>query len=140
MSFSICSAMDAAKIDLLTMFPDLFGCVHMFAKTQGWNSETPLKEMFHREDISSSFEMPSTKLEEHLGVPVQESQHSDFKWSWVQKRFLIDFNSPKTDRNMSNSIVAVISMSHSKALATLSNTTAINHCLLGMSNKLLYVF
>ncbi|XP_067435272.1 probable serine/threonine-protein kinase irlB isoform X2 [Thunnus thynnus] len=72
-------AKDAAKVDLMKMFPDLFGCVYKFAKSQGWNSETPLKEMFQREDISTSFEMPSTNLEEHLGVPVQESQPSDLK-------------------------------------------------------------
>ncbi|XP_044198366.1 serine/threonine-protein kinase/endoribonuclease IRE1-like [Thunnus albacares] len=75
-------AKDAAKVDLMKMFPDLFGCVYKFAKSQGWNSETPLKEMFQREDIStsfSSFEMLSINPEEHLGVPVQESQPSDMK-------------------------------------------------------------
>ncbi|XP_030287490.1 probable serine/threonine-protein kinase ireA isoform X2 [Sparus aurata] len=36
---------EAARVDLMSMFPDLFGCVWKFAKTQGWNSETPLKEM-----------------------------------------------------------------------------------------------
>ena len=87
LSFSIYSRKDAAKFDLMKMFPDLFGCVYMFAKSHRWNSETPLKEMFQREDISSSFEMPSTNLEEHLGVPIQESQPSDLKESWLQKRF-----------------------------------------------------
>ncbi len=63
----------------MAIFPDLFGCVYKFAKTQGWNSETPLKEMFQREDIITSFVTPSTSLEKHLGVPDQESQPSDLK-------------------------------------------------------------
>uniref|UniRef100_A0A3Q1IX32 Uncharacterized protein n=2 Tax=Anabas testudineus TaxID=64144 RepID=A0A3Q1IX32_ANATE len=39
-------AKDAAQVDVLMLFPDLFGCVYKFAKKQRWNSETPLKEMF----------------------------------------------------------------------------------------------
>ncbi|XP_059211441.1 uncharacterized protein LOC131990069 [Centropristis striata] len=39
-------AQDAAQLDVIATFPDLFGCVHKFAKTQGWNSEIPLKDMF----------------------------------------------------------------------------------------------
>ncbi|XP_053199808.1 uncharacterized protein LOC128384283 [Scomber japonicus] len=70
---------DAATLDLMEMFPDLFGCVYTFAKSQGWNSETPLKEMFRREDISTRFERLSVNLEEHVGFPVQESQASDLK-------------------------------------------------------------
>ncbi|XP_027132691.1 uncharacterized protein LOC104939709 isoform X4 [Larimichthys crocea] len=72
-------AKDAAQVDVMALFPDLFGCVYKFAKTQGWNSETPLKEMFQREHFTTSFVMPSTKFEEQLGVPVQESQPSDLK-------------------------------------------------------------
>ncbi|KAJ4948724.1 hypothetical protein JOQ06_020249 [Pogonophryne albipinna] len=68
---------DAAQVDVMEIYPDLFGCVYKFAKTQGWNSETPLKEMFLREDISTSF--TSTSPEEPLSVPVQESQPSDLK-------------------------------------------------------------
>ncbi|XP_034085047.1 uncharacterized protein LOC117554654 [Gymnodraco acuticeps] len=68
---------DAAQVDVMEIYPDLFGCVYKFAKTQGWNSETPLKEMFLREDISTSF--TSTSPEEPLSVPVQESQLSDLK-------------------------------------------------------------
>ncbi|XP_051284455.1 serine/threonine-protein kinase/endoribonuclease IRE1 isoform X17 [Dicentrarchus labrax] len=41
-------AKDAAQVDVMTIFPALFGCVYKFAKTQGWNLETPLKEMFQR--------------------------------------------------------------------------------------------
>ncbi|XP_042368705.1 uncharacterized protein LOC121962512 [Plectropomus leopardus] len=72
-------AKDAAKVDVMTLFPDLFGCVYKFAKIQGWNSETPLKEMFEREDITTRFTMMSMSSEEKLSVPVQESQTSDSK-------------------------------------------------------------
>ncbi|XP_037615219.1 uncharacterized protein LOC119481959 isoform X2 [Sebastes umbrosus] len=72
-------AEDAAQVDVMMIFPDLFGCVYKFAKTQGWNSETPLKEMFRREDISTSFTRLSISPDERLGVPVQESQPSDLK-------------------------------------------------------------
>ncbi|XP_035531482.1 serine/threonine-protein kinase/endoribonuclease IRE1-like [Morone saxatilis] len=41
-------AKDAARVDVMKIFPALFGCVYKFAKTQGWNLETPLKEMFKR--------------------------------------------------------------------------------------------
>ncbi|XP_069561260.1 uncharacterized protein [Brachyistius frenatus] len=70
---------DAAQVDVMALFPDLFGCIYKFAKTRGWNLETPLKEMFQREDISSTFAMLSTNAEEDLGVPVQESQPTDLK-------------------------------------------------------------
>ncbi|XP_072231965.1 uncharacterized protein [Leuresthes tenuis] len=70
-------AKDAAQIDVLELFPDLFGCVHKFAKSQGWNDEAPLKEMFRGEDISTTFVRPSTNTVEDLGVPVQESQVGD---------------------------------------------------------------
>ncbi|XP_033465761.2 uncharacterized protein LOC117246126 [Epinephelus lanceolatus] len=72
---------DAAQVDVMKMFPDLFGCVYKFAKTRGWNSETPLKQMFQREDITTSFTKLSISPEEHLTVPVQESLPSDLKLS-----------------------------------------------------------
>ncbi|XP_039464595.1 uncharacterized protein LOC116317938 [Oreochromis aureus] len=75
-------AKEAAQIDVLALFPDLFGSIYTFARNQGWNSETPLKEMFHREDrddISTVLMMPSKSTEESLGVPVQESQPSEVK-------------------------------------------------------------
>uniref|UniRef100_A0A669C799 Uncharacterized protein n=1 Tax=Oreochromis niloticus TaxID=8128 RepID=A0A669C799_ORENI len=75
-------AKEAAQIDVLALFPDLFGCVYTFAKNQGWNSETPLREMFQREDredISTVLMMPSKSAEESLGVPIQESQPSEVK-------------------------------------------------------------
>ncbi|XP_071333735.1 uncharacterized protein [Trachinotus anak] len=71
---------DAAQVDdVTTIFPDLFGCVYKFAKSQGWNSEPPLQEMFRKQDNTTSFVIPSPKCKEHLGVPVQESQPSDLK-------------------------------------------------------------
>ncbi|XP_030017627.1 uncharacterized protein LOC115438278 isoform X2 [Sphaeramia orbicularis] len=72
-------AKHAAQVDVTKIFPDLFGCAYMFAKKQKWNSEAPLKEMFQREDIAASFVMKTTNTEEHLGVPVQESQPADLK-------------------------------------------------------------
>ncbi|KAK2899730.1 hypothetical protein Q8A73_012859 [Channa argus] len=74
-------AKDAAKVDVMALFPGLFGCVYKFAESQGWNSETPLKEMFQRGDVTTSLVMTSTSHEEHLGVPVQESQSSVLKCS-----------------------------------------------------------
>ncbi|XP_034712448.1 serine/threonine-protein kinase/endoribonuclease IRE1a [Etheostoma cragini] len=71
-------AKDAAQVDVMTLFPDLFGCVYKFAKTQGWNSETPLEEMFRRDDRTTGFTMLSNPRE-RLAVPVQESQPSDLK-------------------------------------------------------------
>uniref|UniRef100_A0A3P8U2T9 Protein kinase domain-containing protein n=1 Tax=Amphiprion percula TaxID=161767 RepID=A0A3P8U2T9_AMPPE len=68
-------AEDAVKFDLIALFPDLFGYIYKFAKTQGWNSETPLKELFSREDIRAIFEFPA-KREGHLSTQVQESQPS----------------------------------------------------------------
>ncbi|KAL4006680.1 myotubularin-related protein 5/13 [Sarotherodon galilaeus] len=75
-------AKEAAQIDVLALFPDLFGSIYTFAKNQGWNSETPLREMFQREDsedISTVLMMPSKSTEESLGVPIQESQPSEVK-------------------------------------------------------------
>ncbi|XP_072315525.1 uncharacterized protein [Eucyclogobius newberryi] len=40
---------DAAKVDVSTLFPNLFGSIYKFAKKQGWNLETPLIEMFQNE-------------------------------------------------------------------------------------------
>ncbi|XP_043953649.1 serine/threonine-protein kinase/endoribonuclease IRE1 isoform X2 [Gambusia affinis] len=40
-------AEDASKIDVLELFPDLFGCVFKCAKDKGWNQQIPLNEMFH---------------------------------------------------------------------------------------------
>eukprot|EP00063_Salmo_salar_P062886 XP_014037721.1 PREDICTED: uncharacterized protein LOC106591064 isoform X1 [Salmo salar] len=42
---------DADSVDMMTMFPDLFGCVYKFAKKMEWNSRSSLKKMFHREDV-----------------------------------------------------------------------------------------
>ncbi|TKS92758.1 Serine/threonine-protein kinase/endoribonuclease IRE2 [Collichthys lucidus] len=71
---------DASKVDLVSMFPDLFGCTYKFAKSQGWNSEPLLKEMFRtkefpREDSTAKAVKTTTNSDEHLGLSVQESQH-----------------------------------------------------------------
>ncbi|XP_030287485.1 serine/threonine-protein kinase ppk4-like isoform X2 [Sparus aurata] len=66
---------DEDEVKVMELFPDLFGCVYKFAKSKGWNSEVPLKEMFQREDITTRFTVLSIN-EEHPGVPVQESQPS----------------------------------------------------------------
>ncbi|XP_042258331.1 serine/threonine-protein kinase/endoribonuclease ire-1-like isoform X2 [Thunnus maccoyii] len=64
---------DIEKI-VMSEFPVLFVCAYKFAESQGWNSETPLKQMFTTEDARGV--MPPTNCEEHLSVPVQESQHT----------------------------------------------------------------
>ncbi|KAM8747151.1 uncharacterized protein AB9X84_015273 isoform 1-T2 [Acanthopagrus schlegelii] len=62
---------DAADVDLMSMFPDLFGCVYLFANSRGWNLRSPVKEMFGPK--FSRVVKPSTE-EDHVGRPVQESQ------------------------------------------------------------------
>ncbi|XP_030287472.1 probable serine/threonine-protein kinase ireA isoform X5 [Sparus aurata] len=62
---------DAANVDLMSMFPDLFGCVYLFANSRGWNLRSPVKEMFGT--MFSRVVKPSTE-EDHVGRPVQESQ------------------------------------------------------------------
>ncbi|XP_008295277.1 serine/threonine-protein kinase/endoribonuclease IRE1-like isoform X2 [Stegastes partitus] len=59
---------DAAQVDLTALFPDLFGCIYKFAKTQRWNSEAPLKKMFRTEDTGAISEFPATNTEEHLSI------------------------------------------------------------------------
>ncbi|XP_078147737.1 uncharacterized protein LOC139919985 isoform X2 [Centroberyx gerrardi] len=71
-------AEDAANIDLMLVFPDLFRCVYTFAKKQGWNSRPTLKKMFKKEDITGAVMKPAN-LEGSLSVPVQESGLSDLK-------------------------------------------------------------
>ncbi|KAF3698018.1 Serine/threonine-protein kinase/endoribonuclease IRE1 [Channa argus] len=60
---------EMTKVDVMLIFPDLFGCVYTFAKSEKWNSEPPVKDMFTRAG------MPNTNLQKHLNTPVQESQH-----------------------------------------------------------------
>ncbi|XP_041821291.1 sensor for unfolded proteins in the ER ire1-like isoform X2 [Chelmon rostratus] len=64
-------AEDAYKVDLMSMFPGLFGCIYTFANREGWNLMTPLQEMFGT--LFSRVKKPPTKVE-HLIAPVQESQ------------------------------------------------------------------
>lgn len=74
--FFPCSAVDADKIDLMEMFPDLFGCVYKFAKKQSWNSRATLRKMFQGEGSHTSLVVKSTNLEgaSSLSLPVQESE------------------------------------------------------------------
>ncbi|XP_039466082.1 serine/threonine-protein kinase/endoribonuclease IRE1-like isoform X2 [Oreochromis aureus] len=67
---------EAHHIDVLVIFPDLFGCVYKFTKDKGWNLEGK-KEMFEKEetkDICTTFAMMSTSTDDPLSFPVQESQ------------------------------------------------------------------
>ncbi|XP_004554467.3 uncharacterized protein LOC101478597 [Maylandia zebra] len=67
---------DAPHIDVLVLFPDLFGCVYKFTKDKGWNLEGK-KEMFQKEetkDICTAFTIMSTSTDDPLSFPVQESQ------------------------------------------------------------------
>ncbi|XP_041842557.1 uncharacterized protein LOC121640764 isoform X2 [Melanotaenia boesemani] len=68
---------EAAEVDVLALFPDLFGCIYKGAKSNGWNEDSPLNEMFQREDFSADFVMPSANTEQLLHAPVQESCLSD---------------------------------------------------------------
>ncbi|XP_062417112.1 serine/threonine-protein kinase/endoribonuclease ire-1-like isoform X2 [Pungitius pungitius] len=94
---------DMDKIDVMLLFPDLFGVVYTFAKSNKWNSETPLKEFFNtkvipgddltivtsktplkeilntevisRDNLTAEGVMPPNNSEEEsLRSPVQESQ------------------------------------------------------------------
>uniref|UniRef100_A0A8C6UL61 Uncharacterized protein n=1 Tax=Neogobius melanostomus TaxID=47308 RepID=A0A8C6UL61_9GOBI len=62
---------DAAKVEVMELFPNLFGSIFQFAKKWGWNSETPLREMFEREEGATGYVTPSPGAEEKP-VPVQE--------------------------------------------------------------------
>uniref|UniRef100_A0A8D3CUS4 Uncharacterized protein n=1 Tax=Scophthalmus maximus TaxID=52904 RepID=A0A8D3CUS4_SCOMX len=69
---------EAAKVDLMSLFPHLFGCVYKFSKSQGWNSESPLREMFTAEATigPTSDVLSPTNYEDQVNLAVQESQHS----------------------------------------------------------------
>lgn len=74
----ICSPEDLVHIDVMKLFPELFGCAYLFAESHGWNSEPPLKRGLSTSDKTSDTTRDGTKRnqEEHLNVPVQESQTS----------------------------------------------------------------
>ncbi|XP_029932516.1 uncharacterized protein LOC115376849 isoform X3 [Myripristis murdjan] len=72
-------AEDAASIDLMSVFPDLVGCVYSFAKIHGWNSRITLKTFFKSEDKPSAAVAKSANVEGSLTVPVQESGLNDLK-------------------------------------------------------------
>nr|XP_020486210.1 serine/threonine-protein kinase/endoribonuclease IRE1-like [Labrus bergylta] len=75
---------DVAKLDLLSMFPDLFGGVYISAKSQGWNIKPSLKrlfrtEEFRRDNITSRSAAPPTNPDEHVSCPIQETQQVSTK-------------------------------------------------------------
>ncbi|XP_029932512.1 uncharacterized protein LOC115376849 isoform X1 [Myripristis murdjan] len=72
-------AEDAASIDLMSVFPDLFGYVYSFAKIHGWNSRITLKTFFKSEDKPCAAVAKSANVEGSLTVPVQESGLNDPK-------------------------------------------------------------
>lgn len=66
------------KINVMSMFPGLFGVVYTFAKSQNWNSEAPLKDMFNTEvipgdDLTTGVVTTPNNSGEPLALPVQES-------------------------------------------------------------------
>ncbi|XP_047194809.1 sensor for unfolded proteins in the ER ire1 isoform X3 [Hippoglossus stenolepis] len=69
---------DAASVDLISLFPHLFGCVYKCAIRKGWNLENPLKEMFKPEETvgANRHEVEPKNYEEHVGLAVQESEHT----------------------------------------------------------------
>ncbi|XP_034531972.1 2-5A-dependent ribonuclease-like isoform X2 [Notolabrus celidotus] len=72
---------EADKLDLISMFPALFGCVYKFAESREWNSEPALKGMFRREefpgdDMTTKAAVSSTNSEENVKSPIQETQTS----------------------------------------------------------------
>ncbi|XP_077962476.1 serine/threonine-protein kinase/endoribonuclease IRE1-like isoform X1 [Gasterosteus aculeatus] len=69
---------DMDKINVMSMFPGLFGVVYTFAKSQNWNSEAPLKDMFNTEvipgdDLTTGVVTTPNNSGEPLALPVQES-------------------------------------------------------------------
>ncbi|KAM3590152.1 uncharacterized protein V6R79_004661 [Siganus canaliculatus] len=68
---------DAAKLDLMVMFPDLFGCAFKLPQSLEWNSEPPLKQMFKTKESKKSNKrdaiQPATS-QDQLNVLVQETQ------------------------------------------------------------------
>lgn len=60
-----------ANVNLMEVFPDLFGRVYTSANSQGWNEMTPLKEML-RTAACRPVNPPTNQ--DNLSVPVQETQ------------------------------------------------------------------
>ncbi|KAM3591048.1 uncharacterized protein V6R79_021297 [Siganus canaliculatus] len=67
-------AEDAAKLDLMVMFPDLFGCAFTLAERLRWNDEPPLKQMFKTKKSHATRDaMQPATSQEQLNSPVQET-------------------------------------------------------------------
>ena len=73
------SAAEVAHLDLMEMFPGLFGRVYKFAQEQGWNSRTTLEEMFKRLYVSTSARSTNPERKTSFSLPVQESGLKDSK-------------------------------------------------------------
>lgn len=69
-------AEEAAKINLTLLFPDLFGCVYSVANSRGWNSDSPLKEMFGTLFSRVSPVKAPVQVSESSGVVAIEQGHS----------------------------------------------------------------
>ncbi|XP_041661671.1 uncharacterized protein LOC121521621 [Cheilinus undulatus] len=72
---------EAAKVDVLSLFPGLFGGVYIFARSQGWNSRPSLQRILERKEssteaITTRGATSSTNPDEHVSQPGQETQTS----------------------------------------------------------------
>ncbi|KAM6960195.1 uncharacterized protein LKV04_021776 [Tautogolabrus adspersus] len=77
-------AKEAAKLDLLSMFPYLFGGVYTFAKSKGWNTKPLIEEMFRtkefpRDNITRRSAAPPTNPDQLVSCPVQETPQASTK-------------------------------------------------------------
>ncbi|XP_062305538.1 uncharacterized protein LOC134009833 [Osmerus eperlanus] len=76
---------DAVTVDLIQIFPDLFGCVYIFVKTLDWKSRPSLKKFgkIIHSSASAATRSSSSESKSSCTVPVQESKapekESEFK-------------------------------------------------------------
>ena len=78
-ALSVYSKVEEARLDLMEMFPGLFGRVYKFAQEQGWNSRTTLEEMFKRLLVGTTARSTNPERKTSLSLPVQESGLKDSK-------------------------------------------------------------
>ncbi|XP_041661676.1 serine/threonine-protein kinase/endoribonuclease IRE2-like [Cheilinus undulatus] len=72
---------EAAEVDVLSLFPGLFGGVYGFARSCGWNSRPSLKrileiEEFPRDSIATRGATSSTNPDEHVSHLFKKPRHS----------------------------------------------------------------
>lgn len=67
---------DAAMVDVTKTFPDLFECIYIYAKNQGWNSRPALKKCFKRKvsGAGARIWLSSSESTSSYTLPVQESE------------------------------------------------------------------